>query len=92
MQALATAVAIGTVLLVIAVWIEVRERRGAPGDGYAFMVMHRHMIRMLKMSFPKHEALFSGFEHVPRTTNDAQNPTSWKAISWTADNIKGFDF
>jgi hypothetical protein len=33
MQALATAVAIGTVLLVIAVWIEVRERRGAPGDG-----------------------------------------------------------
>jgi hypothetical protein len=66
-------------------------QQGAPGDGYAFMVMHRHMIRMLKMSFPKHEALFSGFEHVPRTTSDAQNPTSWKAISWTADNIKGFD-
>jgi hypothetical protein len=66
-------------------------QQGAPGDGYAFMVMHRHMIRMLKMTFPKHEALFSGFEHVPRTTADAQNPTSWKTISWTADNIKGFD-
>jgi hypothetical protein len=66
-------------------------QQGAPGDGYAFMVMHRHMIRMLKMSFPKHEALFSGFEHVPRSTSDAQNPTSWKAISWSADNIKGFD-
>jgi hypothetical protein len=66
-------------------------QQGAPGDGYAFMLMHRHMIRMLKMSFPKHEALFAAFEHVPRTTNDAQNPTSWKSISWTADNIKGFD-
>jgi hypothetical protein len=66
-------------------------QQGAPGDGYAFMVMHRHMIRMLKMSFPKHEALFSAFDHVPRTQSDSQNPTSWKNISWTADNIQGFD-
>jgi hypothetical protein len=66
-------------------------QQGAPGDGLAFMVMHRHMIHMLKETFPKHAKLFDGFEHVPRTKDDAQNPASWRNISWTSDNIKGFD-
>jgi hypothetical protein len=33
MQALITAVAVGAGLLLVAIWIELRERRGAPGDG-----------------------------------------------------------
>jgi len=66
-------------------------QQGAPGDGLAFMVMHRHMIHMLKESFPKHTALFDGFKKVPRTKDDPENPTPWRNISWTSDNIKGFD-
>jgi len=33
MHAIVTAVVIGVALLVVAVVVEVRERRGAPGDG-----------------------------------------------------------
>jgi hypothetical protein len=33
MAALVTAAVIGTALLALAVWIELRERRDAPGDG-----------------------------------------------------------
>jgi hypothetical protein len=33
MSALVTAAAIGTVLLVLAIWIEIRERGAAPGEG-----------------------------------------------------------
>jgi hypothetical protein len=33
MDALVTAVLVGAALLAVAVWVEVRERRTAPGDG-----------------------------------------------------------
>ena len=33
MNAFATAVLVGAALLALAVWVEVRERRAAPGDG-----------------------------------------------------------
>jgi hypothetical protein len=33
MNALVTAVVMGAALLAIAIWVELRERRGAPGDG-----------------------------------------------------------
>jgi hypothetical protein len=66
-------------------------QQGAPGDGYAFMAMHRHMIHMLKESFPKHTALFDGFKKVPRTRNDPENPQPWRNVSWTSNNLKGFD-
>jgi hypothetical protein len=33
MSAFVTAILIGVVLLAVAVWVEVRERRAAPGDG-----------------------------------------------------------
>src|SRR5262245_35323369 len=36
-------------------------QQGAPGDGIAFMMMHRHMIAMLKTAFPNHKPLFEGF-------------------------------
>jgi hypothetical protein len=66
-------------------------QQGAPGDGLAFMMMHRHMIQMLKTTFPKHADLFLGFKKVPKTQNDAENPAPWRAISWTSSNLKGFD-
>ena len=66
-------------------------QQGGPGDGLAFMAMHRHMIHMLKETFPKHAKLFDGFTKVPRTTEDKENPMSDHRISWTSDNIKGFD-
>jgi hypothetical protein len=66
-------------------------QQGAPGDGLAFMAMHRHMIQVLKATFPKHSALFAGFKKVPRSKADAENPTPWRNVSWSADNIKGFD-
>jgi hypothetical protein len=66
-------------------------QQGGPGDGLAFMAMHRHMIHMLKETFPKHTKLFDGFNKVPRTMEDKENPSPGHRISWTADNIKGFD-
>ncbi|MEY4512905.1 MAG: hypothetical protein RLZZ450_5027, partial [Pseudomonadota bacterium] len=66
-------------------------QQGGPGDGYAFMAMHRHMIHMLKQSFPKHQELFAGFKKVPRAKADADNPMSWRNVSWTSNNLTGFD-
>jgi hypothetical protein len=66
-------------------------QQGGPGDGLAFMVMHRHMIRMIKAAFPQHASLFDGFKKVPRTTDDPENPTPWRQLSWTSDNLQGFD-
>ena len=42
MHAIVTAVVIGVVLLVVAVAVEVRERRGAPGDGTYRSTGHPH--------------------------------------------------
>jgi hypothetical protein len=66
-------------------------QQGAPGAGSAFLAMHRHMIGMFKAAFPQHAELFAGFSHVPRTRSDAENPTPWKRLSWSDDNLVGFD-
>lgn len=66
-------------------------QQGGPGDGLAFMAMHRHMIHMLKETFPKHTALFDGFTKVPRSGSDKENPVPGHDINWSSDNIKGFD-
>ena len=66
-------------------------QQGAPGDGLAFMMMHRHMIHMLKTAFPKNSTLFDGFKKVPMTQNDPENPMPWRGISWTSDNKRGFE-
>jgi hypothetical protein len=66
-------------------------QQGGPGDGLAFMAMHRHMIHMLKETFPKHGVLFDGFAKVPRTTEDKENVATWHRISWSSENIRGFD-
>jgi hypothetical protein len=66
-------------------------QQGAPGDGLAFMMMHRHMIHMLNTAFPTHPKLFSGFATVPKKTSDADNPQPWRDIGWSSDNLTGFD-
>jgi len=66
-------------------------QQGAPGDGYAFMAMHRHMIHMLQQSFPKHQELFQGFKKVPRARADSENPMPWRNITWSSNNLQGFD-
>jgi hypothetical protein len=66
-------------------------QQGAPGDGVAFMMMHRHMIDMLKTAFPRNASLFAGFTKVPRTRSDPENPHPWANISWTSSNEVGFD-
>jgi hypothetical protein len=66
-------------------------QQGGKGDGLAFMAMHRHMIIMLKETFPKHTTLFDGFKKVPRTSDDPENVATWHRISWSSENIRGFD-
>jgi hypothetical protein len=66
-------------------------QQGAPGSGLAFLAMHRHMLMQLRTTFPSHPELFTGFEHLPRTRADAENPTPWKRLSWTSDNLYGFE-
>jgi hypothetical protein len=46
------------------------------GDGYQFLVMHRHMIQALKQSFPAHADLFNGFPKFPRQATDV--PMQWR--------------
>lgn len=66
-------------------------QQGAPGSGLAFLAMHRHMLMQLRQSFPGHPELFEAFAHLPRTRTDAENPTPWKRLSWSSDNLIGFD-
>jgi hypothetical protein len=66
-------------------------QQGAPGAGLAFLHMHRHMIRMFEAAFPTHPELFAGFTHVPRMQEDPENPTPWRALRWTDDDLLGFD-
>jgi hypothetical protein len=53
--------------------------------------MHRHMIQMFKSAFPLHADLFAGWSHVPRTRLDPENPTPWRTLVWSDDNLAGFD-
>ncbi len=66
-------------------------QQGAPGAGVAFLHMHRHMIQMFKSAFPKHADLFAGWSHVPRSRVDPANPPPWRTITWSRDNLTGFD-
>ncbi|MFT3771439.1 MAG: hypothetical protein QM820_38990 [Minicystis sp.] len=52
------------------------------GDGYAFLVMHRHMIEGFKQAFPKHAGIISGFSTVPMSKDDPLNPVPWVDVHW----------
>lgn len=66
-------------------------QEGAPGDGVAFLAMHRHMIEGIRASFPEHADLFAGFEHVPRDQADPENPMPWRAVHWSAGQLAAID-
>lgn len=66
-------------------------QEGQLGDGYAFLVMHRHMLRTLREVFPRHHALFDGFRHVPLSTDDPENPMPWREVRWTPDQLRAID-
>jgi hypothetical protein len=47
------------------------------GDGYQFLVFHRHMIQALKQLWPKHTEQFTGFSKFP--TSAADVPPQWRS-------------
>jgi len=47
------------------------------GDGYQFLLFHRHMLQTLKQLWPKHAADFSGFPTFPKTKADL--PMVWNS-------------
>jgi hypothetical protein len=55
------------------------------GDGYEFLLFHRHMIQALKQLWPKHAADFDGFPTFPQTAEELPEPwrASWK--NWAED-------
>ena len=46
------------------------------GDGYQFLVMHRHMMQALRQAFPKTPDLFAGFPKFPYDAQDV--PAQWR--------------
>ncbi|WP_242515898.1 hypothetical protein [Sorangium cellulosum] len=47
------------------------------GDGYQFLVFHRHMIQALKQLWPNHSEQFTGFEKFPTKAEDV--PPQWRS-------------
>lgn len=64
---------------------------GAPGDGYIFFAMHRHMLRTLRQAFPEHLDLFEGFKHIPLTKDDPENPMPGRDIVWSEPMLEAID-
>lgn len=48
----------------------------SPGDGYQFMLFHRHMLEALKQLWPKHTEQFTGFPKFPQSAEDV--PPQWR--------------
>jgi hypothetical protein len=57
------------------------------GDGYQFLVFHRHMIQALKQLWPKHSEQFTGFGKFPTKAEDV--PEQWRSAwkDWDADAL-----
>jgi hypothetical protein len=53
------------------------------GDGYQFLLFHRHMLESLKQLWPKHSEQFNGFPKFPQSAEDV--PAQWRS-AWTAFN------
>jgi hypothetical protein len=58
------------------------------GDGYQFLLFHRHMIQALKQLWPKHAADFDGFDRFPTTKEEL--PEIWNDADpdWTAQILE----
>jgi len=55
------------------------------GDGYQFLLFHRHMLEALKQLWPKHSEQFSAFPKFPKSAEDvpAQWRSAWKPFNAT---------
>jgi len=53
------------------------------GDGYQFLLFHRHMLEALKQLWPKHSEQFTGFPKFPQTAEDV--PAQWRS-AWQKFN------
>jgi len=58
------------------------------GDGYQFLLAHRHMITILKELWPKHADDFKGFDHFPQSADDV--PAQWQAAwkPWSSTTLQ----
>jgi hypothetical protein len=54
------------------------------GDGYQFLLFHRHMIETLKQLWPKHAADFDGFPKFPTTKEELPEIWNSEDPEWTA--------
>jgi hypothetical protein len=66
-------------------------QEGAPGDGVAFLAMHRHMLQSARAAFPRHASLFAGFTHVPRVADDVENPLPGWPVTWSERQARALD-
>ncbi|HTQ05519.1 MAG TPA: hypothetical protein VMI54_16770 [Polyangiaceae bacterium] len=57
------------------------------GDGYQFLLAHRHMIQILSQLWPKHAADFAGFPKFPQSAADV--PPEWQAAwkPWSSTTL-----
>lgn len=67
------------------------KQENAPGDGFAFLVMHRHMLQGIRQAFPDHLELFDGWTTVPRSQDDPENPMPWRPVNWSASQLEAID-
>ncbi|WP_437597058.1 hypothetical protein WMF28_31125 [Sorangium sp. So ce590] len=58
------------------------------GDGYQFLVFHRHMIQALKQLWPNHSEQFTGFTKFPTSAEDV--PPQWRSAwrNWDASALE----
>lgn len=58
------------------------------GDGYQFLLFHRHMLQSLKQLWPKHAADFAGFAKFPTTKADLMAPWNAADPNWGANKTQ----
>jgi hypothetical protein len=59
------------------------------GDGYQFLLFHRHMLQSLKALWPKHAGDFAGFPAFPKVKADV--PDAYAAPTWSATVLAAAD-
>jgi hypothetical protein len=62
---------------------------GGNRDGYEFLLIHRHMIKVLREAFPAHPEMFAGFPKFPFDAQDV--PEQWRdrfGTGWSAQIIE----
>ena len=67
-------------------------QEGEPGDGYDFLIMHRHMIRGFEQAFPNHVEQVRAFYRLPRGKSDAENPIPWVDVQWSDDQLQTIEW